>query len=314
MDRQIFNGAAVSVNSSMSIDEMLIRAGLDWDVVTGPMLYGPNLDLQAPVQAARRADNNVFIDVYDKRNPWQNRQILNVFNDFCTRAGLEIDYIGFIPTDWKLFAAAKLGEFSPPQAVGDITEGYLLLTDSHKCRNGLSGSLWLNRLACTNGMRRGIQQENRKIISHIGKFNDHKVTQVLDAVWNTFDQEKQQVATLANVEMTYREAQLLLIKEFGDASKAWDEQPKIVQTVLQLFDGKAQGSDSLAFYNTAYGLLQSVIEHQNYYGYQRGTNVDRFASVLSGGYSRSIDKFNASLNVFVNNKTNNRQMVSVGAF
>jgi len=312
--RELFGGAAIKVTSDMSVDDMLERAGLDWEVDKREMLYGPDQNLIAPVFGAYRVTDNAFIDVYRNRMPWQNQNILDVFGDFCAKAGLEIDHIGFLPEQWKLFATAKLGEFAPPQAVGDITQGWLLLTDSHMCGNGLDGSLFLNRLYCTNGMRRGLKTESKKVISHIGKFDTAKVNRVLDAVWNTFQQEQDQVQMLANESMTYQEAQMLLIKEFGLAGQPWDAQPKRVKTCLQLFDGRAKGADSLAFYNTAYGLLQSVVEHENYYGMQRGTSVDRFASVLSGSHARTIDVFNKNLNSFIKNRTLDIQPVGVRGF
>jgi len=61
-------------------------------------------------------------------------------------------------------------------------------------------------------------------------------------------------------------------------------------------------------------LLQAVVEHENYGGMQRGTPVDRFASVLSGRHGRTIDVFNKGLNTFIKNRTLDIQPVGIRGF
>jgi Domain of unknown function (DUF932) len=96
---------------------------------------------------------------------------------------------------------------------------------------------------------------------------------------------------LADVVLSKQEAELHLIKAFGDPSKVLEEQPKIVQTCLKLFLGEGQGSDLLSAYNTAYGLLESVKEYINWHSPVRGSLETAFSSLCYGSRKQKQDAF-----------------------
>lgn len=282
---------AVDIQPGMTVDQQLQAAGLDWQVNLSPVFYGDQKQHKAPVFAAYRSDNNAFFDIYTKRKPWQNAEIVEVFNRFCDGAELPISHLGKLDGGRVLYAAAKLPEMiAPAQAVGDLTEGYLLLEDSHKNGTGLSISLYANRLICTNGMKRPVRL-GQKIISHIGKFNPDRIQNILEAARETLQQEKVQMTELAAVSIDKAEATLQLIAAFGEVGKPVHGQPRIVQTCLKLFNGAGQGSGELSAFNTAYGLLHSVTEYYNHHAVRRGSSAQQFQSLLCGSRAQQMQRF-----------------------
>ena len=284
-------GTATLIQPGMTVEDQLRASSLNWEVKLSSTFYGPEKEHKAPVFTAYRSDNNAFFDIYTKRKPWQNAEIVETFNRFCDGAGLPITHLGSLDGGRMLYAAAKLPEMiAPAQSVGDLTEGYLLLEDSHKNGTGLSVSIYANRLICTNGMKRPVRVGQR-IIAHVGSFNAGRIETILEAARNTLHEEKEQMTGLAAVAIDKAEATMQLIAAFGEPGQPVEEQPRIVQTCLKLFNGAGKGSSELSAYNTAYGLLHSVTEYYNHHAVQRGTVAQQFQSILSGNRAKQMQKF-----------------------
>lgn len=284
-------GTAQEIQPGMTVDQQLQTAGLDWEVKLSPVFYGHEKEHEAPVFAAYRGDNNMFFDVYTKRKPWQNAEIVETFNRFCDDANLPMTHLGSLDGGRMLYAAAKLPEMiAPAQAVGDLTEGYLLLEDSHLNGRGLSISLYANRLICTNGMKRPVRAGQR-IIAHVGSFKAGRIESILEAAHATLHQEKETMTNLAAVGIDKAEATMQLIAAFGEPGQPVEEQPRIVQICLKLFNGMGKGANELSAYNTAYGLLHSVTEYYNHHAVKRGTVAQQFQSILSGNRAKQMQQF-----------------------
>jgi phage/plasmid-like protein (TIGR03299 family) len=284
-------GAAQEIIPGSTVEQQLQAAGLDWEVKLSPVFYGPERQHKAPIFAAYRGDNNVFFDTYTTRKPWQNAEIVETFNRFCDDANLPMTHLGSLDGGRMLYAAAKMPEMiAPAQAVGDLTEGYLLLEDSHLNGRGLSVSIYANRLICTNGMKIPVRAGQR-IIAHVGSFNPGRIETILESARATLHEEKETMSNLAAVGIDKAEATMQLIAAFGEPGQPVEEQPRIVQTCLKLFNGMGKGSNELSAYNTAYGLLHSVTEYYNHHAVKRGTMAQQFQSILSGNRAKQMQKF-----------------------
>lgn len=280
-------GAAVPVNSSMSVQEQLEAAGLDWQVDLREARYIDQYgqDRVSPFKIAVRNTDDKAIDVYKTRRPWQNHRIVENFNEFCLRNNLEITHLGFLPNTWTLFAVAPLSGFlAPAQAVDDLTKGYLLLRDSHLHGKGMLTDVFADRLICTNGMVVDYHRAER--MAHVGEFNSQNVTSLLEKTCTNYYTQMEKQYKLADVPLTYEEALALLIKTYGTPGQPLEEQPKVVQTCIRLFDKEAKGGELLSAFYTAYGLLQSVSEFYNHMGNNTGGSVGRFASLLNNTNGR----------------------------
>ncbi|HEY9646856.1 MAG TPA: DUF932 domain-containing protein [Chroococcidiopsis sp.] len=309
-------GTAIEVTPGLPVTQQLIQAGLDWTVELAPAEFfvGDN-HYRTAFQVAYRSDNHAVFDVYLKRKPWQNVEIVETFNRFCDEADLPITHLGSMDRGRIIYAAAKLPKtIAPAQATNDQTEAYLMLEDSHGNGHGLQVWIYTNRLICTNGMKRPVQsaqdvtdlitgdalrsrsiKNNLQIISHASEFNPDKVKGILHNAIATLELEQHQVTKLADTSIDTAEASLQLIKAFGDPTKPIDEQPRIVQTCLRLFGGQAKGSELMSAYNTAYGLLHAVTEYYNHHAVKRGSSSQQFQSILSGNRGKQMAKFERQL-------------------
>jgi phage/plasmid-like protein (TIGR03299 family) len=288
--RTWYRNLGTPIASGMTIDDQLQAAGLDWTVELSPIRYGDDCSTEEFL-AAYRSDTQQVLSVYGKwRKPFQNRQILETFHTFCEQNDLQIDRIGCLKAGKELFAFTKLPIEIDVKKVGDITETHLLITESHECGRGLQIDLYFNRLVCTNGMTQPVRQR-QQIINHVSEYNSDRIANILQSALSTVRDYERVANGLAEVVLSKQEAELHLIKAFGDSSKSLSEQPKIVQTCLKLFLGDGQGSDLLSAYNTAYGLLESVKEYINWYSPVRGSLETAFSSLCYGSRKQKQDAF-----------------------
>jgi hypothetical protein len=204
-------GTAIVIQPGMTVEDQLKAAHLDWDVKLSSVFYGPEKEHEAPVFAAYRSDNNAFFDIYTKRKPWQNAEIVETFNRFCDGANLPMTHVGSLDEGKVIYAAARLPqEIAPAQSTNDLTEAYLMLEDSHANGHGLQVWLYLNRLVCTNGMRRPVRnaqdvadliegraktrdrygksvKDRLKVIAHVGEFNSERIETILQSAIATVE-------------------------------------------------------------------------------------------------------------------------------
>ena len=285
-------GIGADITSDMTIDEQLEVAGLNWKVATSEIKYGDNFNLQSNYRKAiYRTDNGQLLDTAGKNwQPYQNRDLLQVFHSFTDVVSLKIDHLGSLDNGRVIFAGANLNIELDIAKVGDIVRGRILLFNFHKVGFGLQVRLQFERLICTNGMTQPVKVGSRSI-THIGRFNPGKVEKILQSALNNAKQFEQNSELLANTTMSHEQATMLLINEFGNPQLPVDQQPTIVDTCLRLFAGNARGSDMLSAYNTAWGLLNSVTEYFNHHSQIRGGSSTHLNSLLIGSKANKQEQF-----------------------
>ena len=287
--RSFFRGLGVEVAEDATVDDQLTAARLDWNVELGTIYYG-NGKATDEHKIAYRSDTQAPLSIYGKnRRPFQNREILETFNTFCDGNNLQINRVGSLNGGKDIFAFTKLPIVIDTKNVGDVTEAHLMIKESHECGYGLQIDLFLNRLVCTNGMTRSVTQG--ATIGHSSLFNSEKVSKYLANALTLVNEYKETTEKLADVGMTKYEAEMHLIKAFGDPAKSFDDQPAIVRTCYKLFMGEGKGSNYLSAYNTAYGLLESVKEYINWYSPTRGSVEASFSSLCYGSRKSKQDSF-----------------------
>lgn len=285
-------GIGSDITSDMTIDEQLEVADLNWEVATSEIKYGDYFQNQSDhKKAIYRADNGLLLDVAGKNwQPYQNRDLLQVFHSFTNAVDLQIDHLGSLDNGRVIFAGANLNIELDIAKVGDIVRGRILLFNFHKVGYGLQVRLQFERLVCTNGMTQPVRVGSRSL-THVSNINPSKVERILQSAFDNATEFEQNSEKLASTPMSIEQATLLLINEFGDPKLPVDRQPTIVDTCLRLFAGNAKGSDMLSAYNTAWGLLNSVTEYFNHHSQIRGGSSTHLNSLLLGSKANRQNQF-----------------------
>jgi hypothetical protein len=283
------------IDSSTTIQERLQATKLDWELLSSPMHYGEFGEYESDKRAVYRSDNKALIDIYSSRTPRSNGEIVSFMDKLLNLADLSMNELGSYGDGAFIYCSASLSsEYDVNvRKVGDITKPRIVICDSHLVNEGMKIYVHFDRLVCTNGMSRKVSQKVG-VINHVGGINAKVARDVLTEALKIVNVKKEVSEFLADTQMTLKDAQVQLITAFGDPEKPISEQPSMVKTCLELFNGKGQGSEMLSAYGTAFGLLQSVTEFYSHLSPAK-TEQSRFASVLSGDYAKNSSNFEKQL-------------------
>jgi phage/plasmid-like protein (TIGR03299 family) len=153
-----WHGLGTSVPADISVDDMLVKAGLDWEVERVPIYTGDNRDEPVPEHLAiRRATDKLVYDIVSPRwKPVQNREILSFFRNWAEAGDAKIETAGSLRQGRQVWALANLGTGWKLNGTDEV-KGYVLLVGSHEsgkatvlrttsvrvvCANTLAASLW----------------------------------------------------------------------------------------------------------------------------------------------------------------------------
>lgn len=299
-DVDIYKGVGSTISDNMTVEEMVEVAGLNWQVYTSPIKYGDRFEHESSYRKAiYREDTGKLLDtVGSSWQPFQNLRIVETFNTFCRDNALAIDHLGSLDQGRCVFATAFLNEQFSIFGCDDITSK-ILLTNYHKQGYGLKIDLMAIRLVCKNGMTLPVRVGS-KVISHVGFYDNQKVSQTLAGAKNNFKQYQQQSEVLAQTPIDDAQAVMLLINSFGVPGLPLEEQPKVVQTCFNLFKGEGQGSELLSAYQTAWGLLNSVTEYTCHKSQIRGGMETHLSSLWMGSKGNKQNSFmNQLVSVYI---------------
>lgn len=296
-NRQWHRGIGIAITPEMGITEQLQAAGLDWTVEQSPYCYGKYFEFEDSRNSiAYRSDTGTVLGYFGpRRKPFQNREIVAAFHDFCASSGdgLQIERLGCLNGGKSLFATARLRHKIDVKKVGDVLETRLLLSEHHESGKALQVRLFFNRLICTNGMSQLVKVSGRTL-SHMKAFDASTIRQYLEAAYQGVEEYERTLERLSEVTIADSEAKMHLVKAFGSVELDWEAQPRPVQVCYRLFKGDGAGSEKLSAYQTLFGLQESVKEYFNWYA--KGSYGERaFNSLCHGSRSQQQSAFTQQL-------------------
>jgi hypothetical protein len=157
----------------------------------------------------------------------------------------------------------------------------------------------------------------QKIISHAGQGTLGNIEKVLQGAKNGWKNLEETSQLLTQTPMTKEEAAVMLIAKFGDSTKPINEQPRVVQTCLEMFSNSSFiGGNMLTAYQTAWGLLNCVTEYYNHHSVSKNPNT-QINSLWVGNKAQNQVDFLQSISGFATeakNRQKSPQSVSIRAW
>ena len=294
----MYRNAGVAVNSSMTVDEKLEAAGLNWSLITSPIQYGPSFEYtESKRNAVYRSDTGALLDVATpQRKGFQNRDVVRTFDRFCEASDGEVTLqrLGEFNGGESIFGVAKMPRTIDVAKVGDITEAYIVFKEGHVTGKGLQTFVLLNRLICTNGMARMVKVKNCTM-RHTSEFCPDTMRAYLHQAYLTVETYEQEFTRLAKTTISDVEAKAQLVAAFGNIEATeWEKQPREVQVIYNLYKGEGMGSDMLSAFNTLFGLQQACTEFYNW-GQKASAFPKAFNTIISGSRGAKQEQFTRQL-------------------
>lgn len=279
-----------SIPTGATPSEIVQAAKLDWDVDVAQRYFdykGIHHKVPGKMSVINCDTMQELSTCSSNWTPVQNAEMIELAYDSFFLAGIQITHAGSFDNNRQIAIVGDLKtQIDIGGNVGDIIAAKVIITGSHVVGTGHAVYLYCERLVCTNGQTTKVRL-GTKIIRH----SPQAVTELESAilsVGNLINKYQERGNRLAQVTIGTEEAIVILIDAFGIPGEPVEQQPKIVQTVLELFTNSATGGHLSSAFQTAWGLLQSVTE---YYSHEKYTRMrDRLKNVSQGLPARNLQK------------------------
>jgi phage/plasmid-like protein (TIGR03299 family) len=255
-----WHGLGTPVSEGISPDEMLVAAGLDWQVQKLPL--HTNIGPVPGHFALTRMDLGKTLGLVSNRYiPVQNSEAMDFFDSFLESAGLTMETAGSLYEGKVIWGMAKL-PFQFALGGEDRVESYLVLTNDHAGERALTALLTTVRVVCQNTLNVALSNAGSVWrMSHTHRFDASArvdAAQTLGLAENQMNAFCVEAEALSQISIAPEKAEELLISWIGNPEDT--DQPKSVNRVVRLFSGQAIGSGLASANGTAWGLLNAVTE------------------------------------------------------
>ena len=179
-----WHGLGKRVLPDLTPDQMLVEAGLDWEVAKSPTYYDSDAmdGMTIPDKfALHRVTDGQYMDTVGKNwKPLQNREAFEFFHDFVMQGDMEMHTAGSLQKGKIVWALAKIKD-SYSVVDGDEMEQYLLFVNPHKRGKAIEVRSTDVRVVCNNTMDFALESSSSRRISvnHNSAWDEDYVKEML---------------------------------------------------------------------------------------------------------------------------------------
>lgn len=260
--------------------EAMTNAGLDYAVGLCPLttLFGEPVKGRRAV--VREDDRRVLSVVGESYVPIQNQECFNFLDSVVADEGIRYHTAGALGQGERIWLLAKLPDTIRVKNSDDITEQFLLLSNSHNGSSALRVFFTPIRVVCANTLAAAHSRgESQGIaIRHAGDLTA-KVTEakkVLGLAKHFYDDLALKADYLASYYPTSQQLEKFFERLYPDPAHSTSERTRnIRQRLLQLFE-HGHGQDLPEIRHTAWAALNAVTEYVDHHRPTRGrTPIER---------------------------------------
>lgn len=178
-----WHGLGVPVDADIDVDDMLVRAGLDWSVDKVPLHIhrrGGEQAVPGHYALVRNSDDSVLSVVGSTYEPVQNRDALEFFREFCDAGDMTLETAGSLSGGRRVWALASIRD-GFRLVGGDEVSGYLLLTNPHTRNEALVAQFTPVRVVCQNTLAMALRGGGSGVFRHrhMAAFDPERARQAL---------------------------------------------------------------------------------------------------------------------------------------
>lgn len=264
-----WHGLGQKVEAGASIEEWLVQAKMEWEILNSPVLY-KNGDLHSAPEyrVLYRSDTNDHLSVVSNRyKVVQPKQMMEFFRSLVDAEGFTIETVGSLKGGRRIWALAKTNIEDTVRG-GDLIKGYLLLITSCDGSLATTAKFISTRVVCWNTQAIALGESGQEVrVRHNTTFDANAVKGKMGLVGRVaFNSFIDRMRNLSSVNLTTNDAKsaLGLILPTPTGAKELEE-TKGFRKILDLFQGGAMGSNLPGVAGTAWGLLNAVTEYTDHH-------------------------------------------------
>ena len=198
-----WHGLGIKVDEFVSIDEMLIAAGLDWEVELRPVYTmkadGDVIKIENKRALVRQSDDKPLTVAGPHWKPLQNRDALEFFREYTESGGATLETAGSLRDGRLIWALAKINkDFFIKGRQNDETKGYILLSSPHEAGYRIKVRTTATRVVCANTFAMAERDAVSYAQSHTTNFNVDKARESIQLAMDQVAQMEKDANLLAS--------------------------------------------------------------------------------------------------------------------
>lgn len=268
-----WHGLGTRVEDDLTPHQMLVAAGLDWQVVPRQLYYDVGGKRQKVPHRAlvRDVDGKALTVVTKDWHPVQNEDAFAFFDDLVKLGNLKMHTAGSLLGGKRVWALAKVEDEFDLRVNGKVTrdkvEGFLLLTNPHEYGRSLDARFTTVRVVCNNthcmAMGPG-RSSNAVALNHRTEFDVERLKTLLGVAHLSMDRYKEQAELLAKVRYTEDSLKELMAKVFPhcNAQEAKDGKlSKNAEQAIQIVEQQPGAEFAPGTLWNAYNATTFMLDH-----------------------------------------------------
>lgn len=198
-----WHGLGVRVDELITIEDMLKAASLDWEVEQWPLvaeLNGERIENTKRVALVRPTDKKVLTVTAPGWKPFQNRDALEFFREYCEAGGATLETAGSLKKGKIVWGLARLNKMFSV-STRDQVNGYVLLASPHEVGKAISVKVTSVRVVCANTMALALASGGEHRQSHWKDFDPALAKAELGIATEQFMQQESIARALAKLKI-----------------------------------------------------------------------------------------------------------------
>ncbi|GAB5407307.1 MAG: DUF932 domain-containing protein [Aureliella sp.] len=302
-----WHGLGTRLDHPANAEEAINAAGLNFNVSLHSLQTESGIAVPSR-QAVIRSDTNAVLGVVsDSYTPIQNAECFSFLDSLAAHGGVEYHTAGALGRGEKVWMLAKLpGEIRLKESA-DVTEQYLLLSNSHDGRSALRVFFTPIRVVCANTLGAAERRGRGSGVSIVHKGDVRARADEARELLELASRFYRQTSELANVLASYYPTGLELERYFAqlypDREGLTSSRSKNIRTQLMHLFEHGRGQNIPETRLTAWSAFNAVTEFVDHHRSTRGVSVaakkaNRLNSAWFGSGARiKIEAWSAALDM-----------------
>ena len=271
-----WHGESEALTGTESANEVMVKAGLDWSVVTKPLFLedGTSVPAQASI---RESDNSVLGVVGPRWTPLQNADAFSVFEPLVESGDMAWHTAGSLRDGQRVWVLCQLNLDNSEIVKGDEIAKFALLSNGHDGKLAVHFGFTPIRVVCANTEALARECKASKLIRvrhhRFVKENVEALRDVMNIANQEFEATCDQYRFLASRSINQEDLEKYVKIVFNQHGKDDEEIPtrskNIMLKVQEYFDsGMGQNIEGVS--GTYWAAYNAVTEYLNY---EKGRNT-----------------------------------------
>lgn len=262
-----WHGLGTRVSEDISSEEMLIQAGLNWEVRKIPLSakVGEGIVMSNHEFLVRSSDNNILDEVTTDWKPVQNSEAFEFFKGFVDAGQMKMHTAGSLRDGQIVWALAKVDESF--EVFGhDRVDSYMLFVNPHKFGQSIDVRFTPIRVVCNNTLSLALQTKGngRVRLTHRSEFDAERVKEMLGIAHNKMGVYKEAAELIGSKRFNKSSINDYMSAVFPVISKAEVQQKELstpAQKTIELLETQPGAEFAPGTFWSAFNAVTYYVDH-----------------------------------------------------